>query len=173
MFSLILVIISLGLISALAIATLDAGNHAQQSQSLRQQRLQQQQVGQAQQQAEHAHVVFREEKSAEQRANQVLDQAQQLLGAASLYAGRHGGALPTEMAQLKQGYYLSQDVTPPDGVSPGGYSLESDKDGFRVSLMVTDVSTCQHIQDSARESKTGAPYRCIANGDGYTFTFKG
>lgn len=174
MFSLILVIISIALISTLVIATLYTGNKAQHS--LREQQLQQQyqqQVDKAQQQADRTHVVFRDEKSAAQRANQVLDQAQQLLGAASLYAGQHGGAFPTKIAQLEQGNYLSQNVTPPDGVSSGNYSLDSDKDGFRVSLKVTDVSACQHIQDSARESKTGAPYSCIADKDAYTFTFKG
>lgn len=186
MFSLILVLISISLVTVLILATLYASGDAQHAQQLReareQQRIQQQmqlaeqaeQQQQAQQQpVQKQHVVFRSEKLGAQRANEVLDQAQQLLGAATIYAGQHGGTFPTMIAELAQGHYLSNDVTPPDWVSTSVYRLESDKDGFRVSLMITDVSTCQHIQDMAMQTRTGAPYSCVADGGAYLFTFKG
>lgn len=182
MFSLILVLISICLVMSLAVATIYAGADAQHAQQLRepreQQKIQQQmqladQAEQLQQQVQKQHVVFRSEKLGEQRANEVLDQAQQLLGAASLYAGQHGGAFPTLIGQLAQSHYLGNDVTPPDGVSPGVYRLESDKDGFRILLKITDVSTCQHIEDIAMQTRPGAPYSCVAEGGAYLFTFKG
>ena len=97
-------------------------------------------------------------------------EAQRILGASSLYASQHGGALPGNLAQLENGNLNVDGPAPPTAIGP--YKLISDKEGVRVLLVLGDSTTCNQIEELAHKGSSNAPYGCAQQNGEYVVTFR-
>jgi hypothetical protein len=105
----------------------------------------------------------------------ILDQAQVIVGASNVYASEHNGTWPTAVRELTEGRYLSSSILPDTRVSSQQYQLVTDADGFSVRLLLEDGEVCAQIDASAVQSgnpRNGSfyPYDCYK--EMKTFVFR-
>lgn len=140
MFSLIITIISIALVAGLAIATLYYGGSA-----------------------------FTEGNT-RASASAVINQAQQIAGAATLYSVQKAEHA-TDIAQLEPDYLSSLPV-PPATVSSGSWALDVDSvtNARVVTIDLTSADVCDKINDQAGAGAnpadiTNLPYVCVSGTD--------
>jgi hypothetical protein len=173
MFSLVITIISIALVAALAVATLQYGG--QQFSNGAAQMRHAQQVADAQP-AQSGQGDARFDPAA--AASSLLDQSQVILGAATLYANEHSGSYPTDIKDLMNGRYLDSNALPDMRVSKDTFHMATGTEGFYVWLKLDDHEVCQSIAASSARSygpnsATRAAYDCVRQGRDMTFSFRG
>lgn len=141
MFSLIITIISIALVAALAVATIYYGGDA-----------------------------FNQ-GSSKAKASTVINQAQQIAGANTLYKSDKG-SFTDSLSALQTGKYLAS-VPTADVVATPGYTV-STANVVSATLVANTTEVCQKINDIANGTDTGAfnasaQFGCNAG----AFTFKG
>jgi heme exporter protein D len=173
MFSLITTIISIALVVALAVATLQTGEQQFSNGAAQMRRAQQ--VADAQPaQSGRGDAQFDPAAA----ASSLLDQSQVILGAATLYANEHSGSYPTDIKDLMNGRYLDSNTLPDMRVSKDTFHMATGSEGFYVWLKLDDRDVCQSISASSARSygpnsTSRAAYDCVMQGSAMTFSFRG
>jgi hypothetical protein len=173
MFSLIITIISIALVAALAVATLQYGGQQFSNGAAQMRRAQQVAVAQQAQSRQ-----TDEQFDPATVASSLLDQSQVILGAATLYANEHSGSYPTDIKDLMNGRYLDSNTLPDMRVSKDTFHMATGAEGFYVWLKLDNREVCQSIAASAARSygansTTRAAYDCVMQGSSMTFSFRG
>jgi type II secretory pathway pseudopilin PulG len=159
LFSLIELIITLALIATISVGIFTVFSQAQAEPAARQAQ---------------AKAAF-EDAQRKELVQDLLDQAQVIVGASNVYASEHNGNWPMTIRELTEGRYLDSSVLPDTRVSSQPYQLVKDADGFSVRLLLKDGEVCEQIDASAAQngkSRNGSfyPYDCYK--EMKTFVFR-
>lgn len=144
MFSLIIAIISIALVAALAIASVYYGGSAFTS------------------------------GSAKASASTLVNQAQQIAAAWTMYANDNGGSAPADISTALVPNYLQSVPTAPASVTTGTWGIS----GSNVEVSVTSSNVCSEVNSEAglgtavsATQPTGAVYSCFGSASPYTFAY--
>lgn len=145
MFALIITIISIALVAALAIASIYYGGSAFS------------------------------QGTAQAQGSTIVNQAQQVGAAVTLYENDNGGSAPSAVSDLTP-TYLEAVPTPPSSAS-GAYALGSN--ATSVTVDVTSANVCLSIDQSVAPSTSAIPsaansadqYQCFGSASPYTFQY--